>query len=155
MKLNNNGWGLSTMIICIIVIFAFLLVAAFYTIRMYSILDKQVTTANNSNITGSDVVNAVSNTNKGEISESYYTGEEKILGSSAMKYVTDYDLLKSQEEIKINLETLINLGYITEIKDELTSNACNGYAVITNKSEGLTVKAFLKCDNYKTANYGE
>ena len=50
MKLNNKGWGLSTLLICFCIILIFLVISVYYAYRFSEKIDKDIEPDNSDNI---------------------------------------------------------------------------------------------------------
>lgn len=141
MKIDNKGWGLNTLIICIIVIFIALIAATFYTIRLNKILGR------NNNKTEQII------DNQAEIN--YYINKKINMTSAADKYIKDYDIELTTSPLRIDLDALVSNEYLNSIKDYRTENKCKGYVSAYLNDVNLKVlDSYLKCDNYVSDNYG-
>ncbi len=131
MKLTNHGWSLKEMILLSSILMAFLLVAIFMIIRLYSGLNK-------SGITNTPVVHKYS-----------YTEVENNLLEAALDYYNEY--YDGEEDIRIESSKLRRKGYINsnELKANDEKKACEGYVVFS----GYESKAYIKCDNFMTNGY--
>lgn len=69
MKLNNKGWSLNTLLICMAIILSFLLISVFYVYKISSKLSNDLNSANNSS-------NYVNN-NSAEISDNINNGNSQ------------------------------------------------------------------------------
>ena len=140
MTRNTNGWGLSTLLLMIGVIIIALLTATFFTIRINSLLGKN----NNSS---EEKVQKV-------VNETYYIGKMNELKLAASKYIDDYDLDLTFGVIKIDLNELVKMNYLSTVKDSVTNAKCEGYAEgFINTSGNKQVNSYIKCDSYTTPNY--
>lgn len=130
LRLNNKGWGLSSMVAYTSIILLALLVATFYVIALYSDLDRNLYGNSNNN--------------------SFYDIEEK-LKNSAIKYMKS----RTSEDgnYTITYDILINSDYIEKITDNKTNNECDGYVKIDIKDYNYEAKSYLKCDSYITEGY--
>lgn len=127
-KLNNKGWGLSSMIVYTCIILIALLIATFYVIALYSDLDK--------NLYGS--------------ANSYHEQEEN-LKNNAIKYIKSRT--KGDGNYTITYGILKENNYIGKIQDNKTNNECDGYVKIEVKDYNYEAKSYLKCDSYVTEGY--
>lgn len=129
-KLNNKGWGLSSMIVYTSIILIALLIATFYVIALYSDLDKNI--YGNSN------------------NKSFENSEEK-LKSNAIKYIK----ARTNEDGNyiVTYDMLKNADYIEKITDDKTNNECDGYVKINIKDYNYEANSYLKCDSYVTEGY--
>lgn len=127
-KLNNEGWGLSSMIAYTSIILIALLVATFYVIALYSNLDENLYSSNNS----------------------FHEDEEK-LKNSAIKYIKSRT--NDDGSYTITYDVLRNNDYIEKITDSKTNNECDGYVKVGVKDNNYEAKSYLKCDSYVTEGY--
>lgn len=141
MKLNNKGWGLNTMLLCVATILIFLIIAAFFTIRLNKMIEDLNKNDTKSNVDIKDYI------------------DDKLVDmiSASDKYLKDTNiLLERGSYLKIDLDTLIDLNYINAIKDPVTNNKCKGYTKATINADNIKdIKAYIKCDNYKSGGYDE
>lgn len=133
LKLNNRGWSLKEMILLSSILMAFLLVAIFMIIRLYSGLNKR-------GLTDTPVVRKY---NYGEV-------EQNVL-EAGMDYYNEY--YNGEDGIKITVSKLRRKGLITsnELRAENEKKSCDGYVEFLNNIS----KAYIKCDNYITNGYEE
>ena len=151
MKLNNNGWGLPHLLAGIAVIVIFLIIAAFFTLRLDSELRKS---GINSNISKtSDNTDTVINSD----ATPYYVEKITSFTSAADKYITNENIvLEKNSYQRIELATLVYYGYLNDITDYDTNNTCKGYALADLDTNDIKeIKVYLKCDNYTSKGYGE
>jgi hypothetical protein len=144
MKLNNKGWGLGTMLICVAVILIFLIIAAFYTIRFNKIMGDN---------TGFEDTSTVED----NIITPYYVEQITKMTNAADNYINDNNIkLTMDTKERIYLSILVNNGYLEAIKDYKTDNSCDGYVVAYLDADNIkNISAYLKCDNYVSNGYGE
>jgi hypothetical protein len=144
MKLNNKGWGLATMLVCVAIILVFLLIAAFYTIRFNKYMGDNKAFEDN-------------NTIENDLITPYYVEQITKITSAADKYIVDKNitLINGRDE-KIYIMNLITDGYLEQIKDYKTDNDCDGYVIASIDANSIkNIKVYLKCDNYVSNGYGD
>lgn len=140
--MDNKGWGLNTMLLMVCVILVALLMATFYTIRLNAILGKE------NNDSEAKLQKAVD--------DSYYINKVNEITKAADKYISEYDIVLSNEPTKIYLSYLVSYGYIDGIYDRDTKKSCTGYAsAYLNPDNIRMIKSYIKCDNYKSVGYGD
>lgn len=149
MKLNNKGWGMTHLLIGIGIIVAFLLVAAFFTLRLNKILEDSGISPTKDNITTTNT-NTIDSTAK-----NYYISKSNEIITATNKYLTQEDIaLERDSTIQIELDLLVNHDYLDDIKDYYTNKSCQGYALTYLDSNYIKeIKAYIKCDNYTTEGY--
>ena len=141
MRLNNKGWGLTTMIICVATILIFLIIAAIFSMRLNKMMEETIINNENSNV---DVKRYM---------------DEKLADMivASNNYLKESDIpLEYGSYVKIELETLIQLNYINPIKDPISNRECKGYVVASENIDHIKdIKSYIKCDNYKSGGYDE
>ncbi len=139
MKLNNHGWGLREMLVLSSILLCFLLVAIIMVMRLYNNLEDSID------------LDKVDNTKK--IDEVYYHNLEYQVQNAGVKYFNNVGVDVSVGEVNVSLDKLIDLGYITRFKDDITGNYCDGYVKIYIEDEILNIDGYINCDNYRTEGY--
>ena len=97
-----------------------------------------------------------------EVTESSQDKEEtvsKVDNSGESKQeigdTTENKEVQENETLIININDLIEKGYISEIKDHENNTSCNAYSLVTNKNSAYNIKPFINCENYTTEGYGD
>ena len=149
MKLNNSGWGLPHLLLGIAIIFIFLLIAAFLTLRLDKTLSESLTKTSTSSTT--DKTDSLINN---EVTP-YYVDKINGFTNAANKYIDNENITLEQESyIKIQLSTLEYYNYITDITDYYTNSPCKGYALANlDASKIRDISIYLKCDNFTSKGY--
>ena len=140
--LNNKGWGLSTLVICLAVILFFLLISFVSAINFNNKIESE-----NKN-----------ETNSGDqiIDNEYYINLEKNMDQAAIKYInSNISDFENNETIMISAKRFIEYGYLENMIDLISKNECNGYSIIKNYNGTYKVTSYINCDNYKTDGYGD
>lgn len=135
MKLNNRGWGLQAMMICVLVLMIALVIVA---VLVNKVLEP---------ILGSS--------EPVEKTQTTYQDLEQMLVDGSKKYQARYyDDLVHGEKITVTVKTLQRekmIDTITDIKDD--SVICTGYVIFTLENE-IKYYPYLKCgSNYTTKGY--
>ncbi len=139
--MNNKGWGLSTLIICIVIIIIALLTATFFTIRLNNMLGKE-------NNKTEKILND-------KVEVNYYINKKINIKAAADKYINDFGIELTTTPIKIELKELISHKYINDVLDYETNNKCDGYAIAyLNNVDIKMIDSYIKCDKYKSEGYG-
>ena len=83
-----------------------------------------------------------------------YKVQIKSMEKAAANYVgTNLDM-EIEEELRIELSTLIEEKYIKEVKDPKTKEACDGYVIATKENNQIEYTGYLKCGkNFVSAEY--
>ena len=142
MKLNNNGWGLSDMIICS----AILIIALFFVVFYAFQFKKENTTE------------PIKQTNNQNIQETItYPSIENKIREATLTYIQKYYAGIISGTIIIPTSNLI-YNHLLEEDDLITSDkdSCDGYAlVLKNENQDYEIEAYIKCNNYKTNEFQE
>ena len=140
-KIDNKGWGLNTLLICIVIILLALVVSGYYIFVLYNSLNKQLEVVDNNT---KEVIEDIT---------PYYIDILNNMDTATINYVKDYNIpIAVDQELSINLDTLTSLNYLNNVNDKKTNNKCNGYTLIDSN---YNTKSYLKCDNYTSKGYGE
>lgn len=138
MGLNKNGWSMKEMIIFSSILFAFLLVAIFYIMRLYNGLEEKGAVHNNSS------------SNQETVTLTYSDIEDRVLEAGLDYYNEYYD---DTLDIKITTDKMIRHSYLysKEIRPSNENKACKGYVMFENGEPSV----YIKCLNYQTPGYEE
>ena len=147
MKINNSGWGLPHLLLGIAIIFIFLLIATFLTLRLDSELNLTTSTSSDKK----ETINQSANNDE----TTYYIDKVTDFTTAANKYLDKESITLEQDSyIKIQLSTLVFYNYLTDINDYYTNNACTGYALANLDTNNIrNVSVYLKCDNFTSKGY--
>lgn len=180
MKLNNKGWSLNTLLICMAIILSFLIISVFYVYKLSTKLTNDLNNPNNSsNYTNNNYSqtnnskdnnyqnndndnNKVSNneitdnnTTTNNTKDKYYATKESQLQAGTIRYLKENAITVAEDEtISINANDIISKKYIQAIKDELTNNVCDAYSTVSFKDNDYVVKSYIDCDSYTSTGYG-
>lgn len=75
---------------------------------------------------------------------------ERRLEEAAAKYVVNEYIATSTDNIRIELEELIELGYVEKVYDLNDNSECDAYVEVSNLMGVAEFKAYLDCSSYKT-----
>ncbi len=162
--MNNEGWGLSTMITFLFILFFGLTVSMVIynknfneeklNINEQTDVDESTKAASIKNI----VKETTSNNDEEVIVETDYESTEeyikleKKLTKAATDYFNNLNTGKLDYKMIIGYNTLKNKGYIDNINDPKSNHECNGYAVYNNGD----ITSYIKCiGTYQTDNYNK
>lgn len=137
MKLNNKGWGLSTLIIFGVI---FILILVFISIRINSIVkyDKK-----NDNVDSEENVKAND--------PLYASLEEKLIKSGESYLIYHQTLLDNEDNyIIVSTDELKSEGHLANLVDPVTKGECDGFIKIDSTE---VISPFISCQNYKTTDY--
>lgn len=176
MHLDNKGWSLNTLLICIVVLLLFLMLAIFNAYKLSSklssdfrnsgninnIIDSTTsddsTINNNDDSTNDDSTNdddSQDNNNSAVSVPEYYKTKESQLQAATVRYLKENAItVADDEKIIVRISDVIKDKYIQSIKDDMTNNTCDAYSVVGFKDDDYVVTSYISCDSYKTQNYG-
>lgn len=171
MQLNNKGWSLNTLLICIAVLLLFLMLSIFNAYKLSARFANDfkqngninnVTDINNSSDSNNnDSINDNSNSGSSETNASstsiptYYATKESQLAAATIRYLRENAItVADDEKIVVRISDIIKDKFIQNIKDEKTNNICEAYSVVGYKDNDYQVIPYISCDSYVTANYG-
>lgn len=162
MHLGNHGWGMREMVIYLCVLAIILLFVVISIHSLYRRIDddsKKRETPNQVVVEDEPVVSKpvisepVQETRS--INYEYYYGEETRLLNATKQYLNDKPTETGDGILKLDADSLINLGYMSAIYNDIGSSKCTGYSNIY-KPEGesvYTIKSYIKCDNYTSKGF--
>lgn len=140
-ELNNNGWGLVSFLVFIL-IFVICLILSALGLKYIGLLDDDWHFVDFSILTKS----------KEEIDTSYNILEEKMT-SSAKRYINDYYSNNlGLDTLNIKVSSLVNNGYLSDFTD-IYNKECTGYVSVYLENNTIIYKPYLKCNNYETIGY--
>lgn len=176
MHLDNKGWSLNTLLICIVVLLLFLMLAIFNAYKLSSKLSSDFrnsgninnitdstssddsTINNNDDSTNDDSTNdddSQDNNNSAVSVPEYYKTKESQLQAATVRYLKENAItVADDEKIIVRISDAIKDKYIQSIKDDMTNNTCDAYSVVGFKDNDYVVTSYISCDSYKTQNYG-
>lgn len=138
MKLNNRGWGLQAMLLCVLVLMIALVIVAILVNQLGKVLGIET------------------NTKEPTPTETKltYTDLENKSIEGAKKYQDKYyrDML-DREKITVTLKTLKNQNMVEDILDIKDQTTCTGYVIFTLQNDKIDYFPYLKCSNYTTKGY--
>lgn len=138
MKLNNRGWGLQAMMICVLVLMIALVIIAVLVKQLGATLGiekKPIDKAPN------------------EIQESYKDLENKAIIGAKKYHDKYYSDMQDKEKVTVTLKSLSNYNMIDDIFDLKDNQKCSGYVVFTLENKEVLYYAYLNCSNYMTKGY--
>ena len=171
MQLNNKGWSLNTLLICIVVLLLFLMLSIFNAYKLSSRFSNDFQQNNNTN-SATDINNSSNSNNNDSINDdsnngssdtnisdtntpTYYATKESQLAAATIRYLRENAItIAEDEKIVIRIADVIKDKFIQSIKDEKTNNVCEAYSVVGYKDDDYQVIPYISCDSYVTTNYG-
>lgn len=151
--MNNHGWSLNTLLICIAVILLALLFSIYYIYKFSRQLGDSL---NNSNVTITQ--KEEDSQKKDPVTENteYYLNKEQELSLAALRYLKDKNIsIEENTYIIININDLVNNGYLKIMLNKNQDYVCQGYAVAKNNNQSYQTEAYINCNDYISTNYGE
>ncbi len=155
--MNNHGWGLRDMIIYMCIFAIILIFVAFSINALYKRIDRD------SKNKPQETVVVEPEEKKPEPEEvqpravdySYYHDLENKIYDATIKYLDDYPTTIENDVLKITADTLVSLGYMDELYNDIKSDKCTGFSnVYTDAvSNNYVVRSYVMCDNYTSEGY--
>ncbi len=162
--MNNEGWGLSTMITFLFILFFGLTVSMVIYNKNFNEeklnINEQTDVDESTKATSiKNIVKETTSNNDEEVivetdyeSTEEYIKLEKKLTKAATDYFNNLNTGKLDYKMIIGYNTLKNKGYIDNINDPKSNHECNGYAVYNNGD----ITSYIKCiGTYQTDNYNK
>ncbi len=160
MNLGNHGWGMREMVIYLCIFAIILLFVAISINSLYRRIEKDnEETKNNQPV----IVEPVQEEQPKEevddnprvVNYTYYHEMEEKLYNATYKYLEGKPTEIGNGILKIDDNTLVNLGYMSTIYNDIGSMQCTGYSnvYVHDGDADYTVKSFIKCDNYTSEGY--
>ena len=135
MKLDNKGWGLSTLLIYFFIILFFLIISVYYAHTFSTKIDNEQNESE-------------------ELNNNYYKELESNINFIVNDYINSGKIVVNNGSTTLlGLSELKQLGFTENIIDEVTKNECSGYVIIKNINNVMDINSYLKCDNYITEGY--
>lgn len=140
-SLNNNGWGLVTFLIFIL-IFIFCLIFSAIGFRYLGLLDEDWHFVDFSEIARVK-----------EETENRYKILEERMTNATKKYINDfYNNDLGIDTLNIKVSTLKDNGYIDNFTDS-KDRECTGYTSVFKENAAIQYVPYLKCKRYTTKGY--
>lgn len=138
MKLDNKGWGLATMLLCVGAILIFLLIAVFFSLRLNAMIEQ----------------NIIKNEDKIDY-KYFYLDKINDITVATNNYLEDEEIeLIHNSYVRVDLDTLVYLNYMRKVYDPISDEECSAYSISTLDENNIKdIKVFIKCDNYESEGY--
>lgn len=138
MKLNNRGWGLQSMLLCVLVLMIALIIVAILVNQLGRVLEIETNTKEPTST---------------ETKLTYTDLENKAVEGAEKYHDKYYSDMQEKEKITVTLKTLKNHNMIDSIVDIKDNENCTGYVIFTLQDEKIDYYPYLKCNNYMTKGY--
>ena len=162
MRLGNHGWGMRELIIYMCVLAIILLFVAISIHSLYRRIDHD----NNNRETPAPVVVPEEDKREEpviiepeeparEVNYTYYAGEENRLKAATQRYLEEKPTDIGEGILKIELDSLVNLGYMSPIYNDVGTEKCTGYSnvYVQEGSSIYTIYSYIRCDNYSSEGF--
>jgi len=146
-KLNNHGWGLSTLIafIAVFCIAIILIIIGAINLGISSkddvsklpVTDTTIDNNSNNNSNGTD-----------EEEDTYmlqFENYKQQLVDVSKNYVKNGNSVAESDSLTVTVVSLVNQNYINKL--EINGYTCTGYVTIINNSNKLEYKPYINCGN--------
>lgn len=156
--MNNHGWGLREMIIYMCIFAIILLFVAFSINALYKRIDRDSKNRPKETV----IVEPVEEKPKVEpevkpraVDYSYYHDLENKVYEATLKYLKDYPTIIDDDILKVTSDSLVNLGYIDELYNDIKSEKCTGFSNVytDDVTKNYVVRSYITCDNYTSEGY--
>lgn len=144
--LNENGWGLSSMIIfmCIIIMFIIIVAVEIKRVDEERKGDSITTTTSGERTSTPTSITEQDNTNFSKI--------VVTLRDTARKYNQENNLnLSDGSAYVLSMNRLINDGYMG--RPYYNNQSCTGYAKITKYGNDVEIESYVKCGTFESTGY--
>ena len=158
--MGNHGWGMREMIIYMCIFAIILLFVAFSINSLYKRIDNDVKDAKNNKPV---IVEPVQEKKPEEpvvekprnVDYTYYHDLEARVYNATYKYLSEKPTEIGDGIFKIQDDTLVNLGYMSPLYNDIGTSKCTGYSnvYVQEGSSEYTVRSYVRCDNYSTEGY--
>lgn len=156
MKLNNRGWGMREMIIYLCILILALFFVASSIDSLYTQIEnsqKEIKEENNNKVIYEDE-EEIEEDKSLDIDVDYYYNLENEVKTATMNYINENNYDLSNQILTVTLDTLVNLGYIEKIYDQIDDEVCSAYSNVYSIDEGdFIINSFVSCKNYITQGY--
>ena len=160
MKLGNHGWGMREMIIYLCIFTIFLIFIAISINSLYKKIEDDTKDSDNNQSTIVEPAPEQSKDNPEidktrSVDYSYYHEEERKIYNATIRYLEDKPTETGRGVFRIDDSTLVSLGYMGKIYNDIGTTQCTGYSnVYVQEGEAnYTIKSYIRCDNYATEGY--
>ena len=153
--LDNNGWGLSSMIAFSSIIIIALLVATFFVISLYSQMDKSLKEYQDSykqEYVEEEEPKEEEPDNTSSVS--IYLDYEEALRDAALAYARACNCFTGAEFVRVEYVELLELCYMIPMLDK-DGSSCSGYVDVYPQDDEYITDSYIKCNNYITEGYNE
>lgn len=137
MKLNNHGFSLKEMLLCMAVLLIALFMATFFSMQLMG-----------------EFGASFKETLTGKVT--YATVERNVKNAATQYIETYYDKEIGRGTITVLASNLIENGLLKK-KDMTTTekDTCSGYALVRKNGDTLDVKPYITCKDYTTKDFQE
>ena len=156
--MGNHGWGMRELIIYMCIFAIILLFVAFSINALYKRIDRDAkNTENNTPV----VVEPAEEKQPEPVIEEpprvvdydYYHPLEKRVYDATLKYLNENPTAIGDGILKLEDNTLVNLGYMSPLYNDIGTGKCTGYSNVYEDSGNYVVKSYVRCDNYISEGY--
>ena len=158
MGLNNHGWGLREMIIYMCILILILLFVAFSINALYRKIDKdnrEHPQHINTDPVEPSTQEPVIEVPPRSVNYTYYHELETKLYNATQRFLQERPHDLNGEIMKVEAQSLIDLGYLDVMYNDIQSDRCTGYSnvFVQEGNTSYTIKSYIRCDNYSSTGY--
>lgn len=159
--MGNHGWGMRELIIYMCIFAIILLFVAFSINALYKRIDRDAKNAKNNTpvivepVTEDQPVNEPVEEQPRVVDYDYYHQLETRVYNATIKYLQDNPTAIEDRILKLDDETLVNLGYMSPLYNDIGTGKCTGYSNVyeDSVSSEYVVRSYVRCDNYISEGY--
>lgn len=158
--MGNHGWGMREMIIYMCIFAIILLFVAFSINALYKRINRDAENAKNNTPV---IVEPVEDQQPEPVIEeppravdyTYYQQLEKRVYDATYKYLQEKPTEIGDNILKLDSDTLINLGFMNPLYNDIGSQKCTAYSnvYVDAVTKEYVVRSYVRCDNYTSEGY--
>lgn len=159
--MGNHGWGMREMIIYLCVFAIILIFVAFSINSLYKRMERDMKDAKNNQPTIVEPVQEEKPKKEPVVEQpravdyTYYHNLEAKLYEATYQYLINNPTEIGSGILKIEANSLINLGFMDKMYNDNKTSECTGYSnvYVQEGSTEYTIKSYVRCDNYSSNGY--
>jgi len=159
-NLGNHGWGIREMIIYLCIFAVILIFVAISINSLYKRIetDNQETKQNEPIVVEPEKKTPVEETQTEQpraVDYVYYQDLEAKVYNATYAYLQKNPTEIGAGILKIDADTLVNLGFMDPLYNDIKNSKCTGYSnvYVQEGDTDYTVKSYVRCDNYVSEGY--
>ena len=156
--MGNHGWGMRELIIYMCIFAIILLFVAFSINALYKRIDRDAKNAKNNTPVIVEPVEEQQPVEEPVIEQprvvdyNYYQGLESRIYNATYSYLQENPTI-IEGILKLDSDTLINLGFMEPLYNDINTEKCSGYSNVYVQDGNYVVRSYIRCDNYVSEGY--